>query len=52
MLFRSLTRGVPPLIAWFVNPLLKSIPREYLSDLMDSTRVAVTQRGAVVARSS
>ena len=48
----ALTRGIPPVIAWFVNPLLKSIPRDYLSHLMDSTRVAVTQRGAVLARSS
>lgn len=39
----GLSRSVPPLLAWFVNPLLKSIPRGYLSRLLNSTRTALTK---------
>src|SRR6266481_6728063 len=42
----ALTRSVPALLAWVVNPLLKSIPREYLSRLLTSTRVALTNKSA------
>ena len=42
----ALTRGVPPLFGWLVNPLLKSIPREALSHLLGSTRTAVSKRNA------
>jgi len=42
----ALSRSVPALFAWVVNPLLKSIPREYLSRLPNSTRVALTNRSA------
>src|SRR6266849_5376592 len=42
----ALSRSVPVLLAWVVNPLLKSIPREYLSRLLTSTRVALTNKGA------
>src|SRR5882724_6658997 len=40
----ALSRSVPALFAWVVNPLLKSIPREYLSRLLTSTRIAVTNK--------
>jgi hypothetical protein len=40
----ALSRRVPALLAWVVNPLLKSIPREYLSRLLTSTRLAITNK--------
>ena len=40
----ALSRSVPVLFAWVVNPLLKSIPREYLSRLLTSTRVSLTKK--------
>ena len=40
----ALTRTIPFLIAWFVNPLVESIPREVISHLLVSTRDAVEQR--------
>jgi len=42
----ALSRSVPALLAWVVNPLLKSIPREYLSRLLTSTRIALTNKSA------
>jgi len=42
----ALSRSVPALLAWVVNPLLKSIPREYLSRLLTSTRAALTNKSA------
>ncbi len=38
----ALSRGVPAIIAWLVNPLLRSIPRGTLSSLLGATRTAVT----------
>ncbi len=38
----SLSRTVPVLIAWLVNPYLKSIPREYLTDYLRRLQKAVT----------
>jgi hypothetical protein len=38
----GLSRSVPWLFAWLVNPLLESIPRGVLSDLLVATRRAVT----------
>jgi hypothetical protein len=37
----ALSRGVPPILAWFVNPLIKSIPRNVLFHLLTDTREAV-----------
>jgi len=37
----TLTRTVPAMLAWLVNPLLKSIPRDVLSHLLTNTRNAV-----------
>ena len=45
----ALSRSVPALLAWVVNPLLKSIPREYLSRLLTSTRIALTNKSAVAS---
>src|SRR5713226_26783 len=45
----ALSRSVPALLAWVVNPLLKSIPREYLSRLLTSTRVALTNKSAAAS---
>jgi hypothetical protein len=45
----ALSRSVPALLAWVVNPFLKSIPREYLSRLLTSTRVALTNKSAAAS---
>ncbi len=40
----SLSRTVPTMLAWIINPLTKSIPRELLLRLLDDTRTAVMKR--------
>lgn len=42
----ALSRSVPAIFAWLVNPLLRSIPREALANLLSATRSAVTKRRA------
>jgi hypothetical protein len=37
----SLSRDVPFLIAWFVNPLIRKISREAVTDMLTATRKAV-----------
>ena len=37
----TLSRTVPPLLAWLVNPLIKSIPRDVLFHTLTNTRNAV-----------
>jgi hypothetical protein len=37
----ALTRRIPTLVAWLVNPLVRSIPRSVLSSLLTATREAV-----------
>ena len=39
----TLTRTVPAMLAWLINPLVKSIPRDVLSHLLTNTRNAVTK---------
>jgi hypothetical protein len=39
----GLSRSVPVFFAWLVNPLLKSLPKSYLSRVLDSTRTALTK---------
>jgi len=39
----ALTRSIPPLVAWLVNPLVRSIPRSVLSNLLTATREAVRE---------
>lgn len=40
----SLSRTVPAILAWFVNPYLKKVPTEYLSEILNSTRKALNDR--------
>lgn len=42
----ALTRSIPVLLAWLVNPLVESIPRESLAQLLNATRTAVTKKSA------
>jgi len=37
----TLTRTVPVMLAWLINPLTKSIPREVLLDMLTDTKKAV-----------
>ena len=39
----GLSRGVPAILSWLVNPLLKSIPRGVLTNLLSATRASVIQ---------
>jgi hypothetical protein len=36
--FIALSRSVPAIFAWLVNPYIKSVPREYLSNFLKVTR--------------
>lgn len=40
----GLSRGVPAIIGWLVNPLLESIPRGTITSLLGATRRAVVRR--------
>jgi hypothetical protein len=40
----GLSRSVPAIFAWLVNPLLKSLPKSYLSRVLNSTRTALTKK--------
>ncbi len=40
--FLALSRRVPAVFAWLVNPYMRSIPREYLTRYMDATRTALS----------
>ncbi len=42
----GLSRSVPAIFAWLVNPLLRGIPRGTLSSLLSATRAAVVKSGA------
>jgi len=42
----GLSRGVPVIFAWLVNPLLRSIPRGTLSSLLVATRAALARADA------
>jgi len=37
----GLSRAIPAILAWLINPLLKNIPRTVLSNLLNATRRAV-----------
>jgi hypothetical protein len=41
----TLTRTVPPMLAWLVDPLIKSIPRGVLLDMLTDTQKAVLKAG-------
>ncbi len=42
----TLTRTVPILLAWIINPLTKSIPRDVLAHMLTDTQKAVLKTGA------
>jgi hypothetical protein len=42
--FITLSRSVPAIFAWLVNPYIKSIPHEYLTHLLETTRSALTAK--------
>ena len=42
----AVSRSVPTIWAWLVNPLLRSIPRTGISNVLDATRKAVSSRNA------
>jgi len=39
----ALSRTIPAIFAWLINPLVKNIPRDVLSNLLNATRRAVEQ---------
>ncbi len=41
--FVALSRSVPFIFAWLVNPYIKSIPREYLNNILSTTRKILTE---------
>jgi len=41
----SLTRGIPPGIAWAIKPMIRSLPRESLGRTLLATRKALTKEG-------
>ena len=47
----ALSRSVPAIISWFVNPLLKSIPKAYLSNCLNATRAELKRRTALTCPS-
>ncbi|MBZ5702664.1 MAG: hypothetical protein LAN84_12555 [Acidobacteriia bacterium] len=42
--FIALSRSVPAIFAWLVNPYIKSVPREYLTHLLEATRKALKKK--------
>jgi hypothetical protein len=40
--FLALSRGVPAIFAWLVNPYVKSVPREYLTNYVGQLKKAVS----------
>jgi hypothetical protein len=40
--FLALSRSVPRLVAWLVNPYIRSVPSEYLTNYVRTTRNALT----------
>jgi hypothetical protein len=43
----TLTRTVPVMLAWLVNPLIKSIPHDVLAHMLTDTQDAVTKKSKV-----
>jgi hypothetical protein len=40
--FVALSRSVPQIVVWFVNPYIRSIPREYLTNYLRATQSALS----------
>jgi hypothetical protein len=46
----GLSRSIPAIFAWLINPLVRNIPRTVLSNLLNATRRAVTNNdGAAIS---
>ena len=43
--FVALSRGVPWMFAWLVNPYMRSIPRDYLTNYIHATGKALSAKG-------
>ena len=43
--FLALSRTVPAVFAWLVNPYIHSIPRDYLKHYLEATRKALSPTG-------
>jgi len=43
----ELSRTIPAILAWFVNPLVESIPRNTLTSLLNNTRKEVLRRQGI-----
>jgi hypothetical protein len=48
----AMTRSIPFVFAWQVNPLTKSIPRNFLRDLLLDTRTAVLKKRSLETSSA
>jgi hypothetical protein len=48
----TLSRTVPMMLAWIINPLTKSIPRDVILQLLTDTQKAVLMRGPTVKSES
>jgi hypothetical protein len=42
----ELSRGVPWVYAWLVDPIIRNVPKTFLSHLLDETRKAVNKKAA------
>src|SRR5262249_40121983 len=40
----ALSRTIPAILAWLINPVVRNIPRTVLSNLLNATRRAVAER--------
>ena len=48
----ELSRTVPFALAWFVNPIIRNVPKTFLSHLLSATRKAVTAKSTPRANAS
>jgi hypothetical protein len=47
--FLGLSRSVPPVFAWLVNPYTRSVPTDYLTHYIVATRKALQEASAAKA---
>ena len=48
--FLGLSRSVPPVFAWLVNPYTRSVPTDYLTHYIVATRKALQESSAAKQR--
>jgi len=48
--FLALSRSVPAILAWVVNPYIRSVPRDYLTHYIGATRKALNLREVEVGK--